>query len=455
MTSAQTTAVPQGRILIQGAHLLTQDKELGDFIGDVLIDDGKIVEVGSSLDATGATVIDGTDRAVLPGFVDTHRHTWQGAIRQVGTGWDFPKYRQHIQVTWGPQFNPDDVYIGNLVGALGALDAGITTLRDESHIQNSPDHTDAAITALRDSGIRGVFAFGWPSIDSNKWMLRGEATHPEDIRRVRSEVLADDDALVTLQAMLRGPELSTLEVTTHDLAMARELGIRSSMHVGNGPWGPQFRGIGSLGDAGLLGEDLLFIHCCTSDDEELKMLADSGGHASVSAAVEAVLPGLGAPATGRLLANGIRPSLSIDTEASVAGDMFNVMRAALSAQNVGISIDPATYDTLPAFTPADLLAMATIEGARASGLDHKTGSITPGKDADLIVLRLDDANLLPANDIAASIVGAGHPGNIDTVLVAGQVRKYQGRLVGLDLGGIRRRAEASRDRLFAFDLVEG
>ncbi|MDQ1181827.1 amidohydrolase family protein [Rhodococcus sp. SORGH_AS_0301] len=453
MSSTQT--VPEGRILIRGAHLLTQDDALGDLVGDVLIDGGKIVEVGPDLDATGATVIDGTHRAVLPGFVDTHRHTWQGAIRQVGTGWDFPKYRQHIQLTWGPEFTPDDVYIGNLTGALGALDAGITTLRDESHIQNSPDHTDSAIAALRDSGIRGVFAFGWPSIDSNKWMLRGEATHPEDIRRVRSDVLADDDALVTLQAMLRGPELSTLDVTSKDLAMARELGVRSSMHVGNGPWGPEFRGIGSLGDAGLLAEDLLFIHCCTSDDDELKMLADSGAHASVSAAVEAVLPGLGAPATGRLLAAGIRPSLSIDTEASVAGDMFNVMRAALTAQNVGISIDPDTYGALPAFTPSDLVAMATIEGARASGLDHKTGSITPGKDADLIIIRLDDANLLPANDVAASIVGAGHPGNIDTVLVAGQVRKYGGRLVGCDIDDIRARAEASRDRLFAFDLVEG
>ncbi|WP_328814168.1 amidohydrolase family protein [Rhodococcus sp. NBC_00297] len=453
MSSTQT--VPEGRILIRGAHLLTQDDTLGDFVGDVLIDGGKIVEVGTDLDATGATVIDGTHRAVLPGFVDTHRHTWQGAIRQVGTGWDFPKYRQHIQLTWGPEFTPDDVYIGNLTGALGALDAGITTLRDESHIQNSPDHTDSAIAALRDSGIRGVFAFGWPSIDSDKWMLRGEATHPEDIRRVRSDVLADDDALVTLQAMLRGPELSTLDVTSKDLAMARELGVRSSMHVGNGPWGPEFRGIGSLGDAGLLAEDLLFIHCCTSDDDELEMLADSGAHASVSAAVEAVLPGLGAPATGRLLAAGIRPSLSIDTEASVSGDMFNVMRAALTAQNVGISIDPDTYGALPAFTPADLVAMATIGGARASGLDHKTGSITPGKDADLIVIRLDDANLLPANDVAASIVGAGHPGNIDTVLVAGQVRKYGGRLVGCDIDDIRARAEASRDRLFAFDLVEG
>lgn len=455
MTSTASLDLPRGRILIRGAHLLTQDPTLGDLVGDILIDHGIIAQIGRDLDATGATVIDGTDRAVLPGFVDTHRHTWQGAIRQVGTGWDFPTYRQHIQLTWGPQFSPDDVYIGNLVGALGALDAGITTLRDESHIQNSPEHTDAAIAALRESGIRGIFAYGWPSIDSDRWMLRGEATHPDDIRRVRSTVLDDDNALVTLQAMLRGPELSTLEVTAQDLAMARELDIRSSMHVGNGPWGPQYRGIGSLGEAGLLGEDLLFIHCCTSDDEELKMLADSGGHASVSAAVEAVLPGLGAPATGRLLANGIRPSLSVDTEASVAGDMFNVMRAALSAQNVGISIDPAAYESLPAFTPADLLAMATIEGARASGLDHRTGSITVGKDADLIVLRLDDANLLPANDIAASIVGAGHPGNIDTVLVAGQVRKYRGRLVGLDLTDIRHRAQASRDRLFSVALVDG
>ncbi len=453
MSTTEATTVPQGRIVIRGAHLLTQDDAIGDLVGDILIDDGIIAEVGANIDAEGATVIDGTNRAVLPGFVDTHRHTWQGAIRQVGIGWDFPNYRRHIQLTWGPQFTPDDVYIGNLVGALGALDAGITTLRDESHIQNSPAHTDAAIAALRDSGIRGVFAYGWPSIDSNKWMLRGEATHPDDIRRVRSQVLHDDDALVTLQAMLRGPELSTVEVTTKDLTMARELGIRSSMHVGNGPWGPQFRGIGSLGDAGLLGEDLLFIHCCTSDDDELMMLVDSGAHASVSAAVEAVLPGLGAPATGRLLAHGSRPSLSIDTEASVAGDMFNVMRAALAAHNVGISIDPAAYDTLPPVTPRDLLAMATIEGARASGLAHKTGSITPGKDADLLIMRLDDANLLPCNDIAASIVGAGHPGNVDSVFVAGRLRKYQDRLVDVDIADLDHRARQSRDRLFSFPLV--
>lgn len=450
------TPVPTGDILIRNAHILTQDPELGELVGDLLVRDGKIAEIGTNLSADGeVTVIDGTDRAVLPGFIDTHRHTWQGAVRQTGIGWDFGAYRQHIQLTWGPEYTPEDVYIGNMIGALGALDAGITTLRDESHIQNSPAHTDRAIMALQDSGIRGVFAYGWPSIDSNKWMLRGEATHPEDIRRVREQILSDDTALVTLQAMLRGPELSTTEVSAADLGLARELGIRSSMHVGNGPWGPQFRGIGSLGEARLLGDDLLFIHCCTSDDEELKMLADCGAGASVSAAIEAVLPGLGAPATGRLLKFGIRPSLSIDTEATVAGDMFNVMRAALSAHNVGVSLQPEIYGDLPAFTPRDLLEFATIAGAKASGLADRTGSLTVGKDADLIVFRLDEFTTVPSADIAASIVGAGHPGNVETVLVAGKAAKWNGKLTHPDLANIREQAERSRDRLLATPLVEG
>lgn len=447
--------VPSGDILIKGAHLLTQHPELGEFVGDIHIVDGKIAAIGTDLQSDGATVIDGTDRAVLPGFIDTHRHTWQGAVRQTGIGWDFAAYRQHIQLTWGPEYTPNDVYVGNLIGALGALDAGITTLRDESHIQNSPAHSDQAVAALQDSGIRGVFAYGWPSIDSNKWMLRGEATHPDDIRRVREELLPDDNALVTLQAMLRGPELSTTEVTAQDIALARDLGIRSSMHVGNGPWGPQFRGIGSLGEAGLLDEDLLFIHCCTSDDEELKMLGDSGAHASVSAAIEAVLPGLGAPATGRLLKFGIRPSLSIDTEATVAGDMFNVMRAALSSHGLGVTFDPDTYGDLPSFTPRDLLEFATIAGAKASGLDDRTGSLTVGKDADLIVFRLDEFTTVPSADIPASIVGAGHPGNIETVLVAGKAAKWNGRLTHPDLDHIRAQGEESRGRLLATPLVEG
>lgn len=346
------------------------------------------------------------------------------------------------------------MYVGNRIGALGALDAGITTLRDESHISNSPEHTDQAIAALRDSGIRAVYAHGWPSIDSDKWMLSGTQTHPEDIRRVRANVLSDDTALVTLNAMLRGAELSSPEVTAADVAMARELGIAMSMHVGNGPWGPQFHGIGTLADAGLLGPDMLFIHCCTSSDDELKALVDAGAHASVAAAIEAALPGLGAPATAKLIAAGTRPSFSIDTEASVAGDMFNVMRAAIAAHGLGVTYQPGLYESLPEFSPRDLLAFATIDGAIASGLGERTGSITVGKAADVILIRIDDANMLPTNDVAASIVGAGHPGNVETVLVGGVVRKHNGQIVGLDLEALRADAAGSRDRLFAQPVAD-
>lgn len=447
--------IPTGRILIRGARILSQDPATGNIDGDVLIDNGIIAAVGGNLEAEGATIIDGTDRAVLPGFIDSHRHTWQGAVRQTGIGWDFPAYRQHIQLTWGPEYTPEDVYIGNLLGALGAIDAGITTIRDESHIQNSPEHTNQAVKGLRDSGIRAAFAYGWPSIDSNKWMLRGDATHPEDIRRVRSDLLPDDNALVTLQAMLRGPELSTPEVSAYDLGLARELGLRSSLHVGNGPWGPMFRGIGTLGEAGLLGPDLLFIHCCTSDDDELRMLVDSGGTASVAAAIEAVMPGLGAPATSRLLKFGIRPSFSIDTEATVAGDMFNVMRAAIAAHGMGITLNPTEYGDLPSFTPADLLEFATLQGARATGIDDRTGSITVGKAADLIVIKLDDFTTIPNNDIEASIVGAGHPGAVETVLIAGKIVKWNGALTHPELASIRAAAEQSRDRILSTPLIEG
>jgi 5-methylthioadenosine/S-adenosylhomocysteine deaminase len=448
MTSP-TVTVPAGRILIRGAHLLAQDPAVADGPADVLIEDGLITGIGHDLDADGAAVIDGTGCALLPGFIDTHRHTWQGAIRQTGIGWNFPTYRRYIQNTWGPAFTPEDVYIGNRIGALDAINAGITTLRDESHISNSPEHTDQAIAALRDSGIRAVFAYGWPSIDSDKWMLSGTQTHPEDIRRIRGDVLPDDTALVTLNAMLRGAELSSPEVTAADVRMSRELGVAMSMHVGNGPWGPQFRGIGTLADLGLLGPDMLFIHCCTSADDELKAMVDAGAHASVAAAIEAALPGLGAPATARLIAAGTRPSFSIDTEASVAGDMFNVMRAAISAHGLGVTFQPEVYEALPEFTPADLLSFATIDGAIAAGLAERAGSITVGKAADVVLVRVDDANMLPTNDITASLVGAGHSGNVETVIIAGVVRKHGGQLVGADVDDLRARAAASRDRLFA------
>ncbi|MFC9221423.1 amidohydrolase family protein [Streptomyces hygroscopicus] len=437
------------RILIKGAYLMTQDDKLGNLVGDVLVADGRILRIGQDLRDDEARLVDGTGNAVLPGFIDTHRHNWQGALRNLGPAWTYQEYRSQVQIGLGQYFEPEDVHIGNLAADLMSLDSGVTTVRDESHISNSPEHSDAAIAAHWESGIRAVFDHGWPSTEAEQWQFGSSRTHPDDIRRIRNEVLSDDSARVTLNAMLRGPELSTADVAAQDIRLARELGLRISMHVGLGEWGAQQQAVRQLTESKLLASDMTFIHLCTSTDEELRMLAAHGATASVASALEVFMPGLGQPATNRLLAAGVRPSLSVDTETIVSGDMFGVMRAALAYQQLIIAGAAGPMDRvpgLPTFDAADLIAFATIEGARACGIDDRTGSLTPGKEADLIMVRLDHTNLLPATNVAASIVAGGHAGNVDLVVVAGEVRKEHGVLKKGD--AVFAEAAASRDRLF-------
>ncbi|MFF3712856.1 amidohydrolase family protein [Streptomyces phaeochromogenes] len=437
------------RILIKGAYLMTQDDKLGNFVGDVLVADGRIAEVGRDLSDDLARVVEGTGNAVLPGFIDTHRHNWQGALRNLGPAWTYEEYRSNVQIGLGQHFEPRDVHVGNLAADLMSLDSGVTTVRDESHISNSPEHSDAAIAAHWESGIRAVFDHGWPSTEAEQWQFGSNRTHPYDIRRIRNEVLSDDSARVTLNAMLRGPELSTPGVSAQDIRLARELGLRISMHVGLGEWGAKQQAVRQLAETGLLASDMTFIHCCTSTDEELRMLAAHGATASVAGALEVFMPGLGQPATNRLLAAGIRPSLSVDTETIVSGDMFGVMRATLAYQQLILAGAAGPMDRiagLPTFDAADLLSFATIEGARAAGIDNRTGSLTTGKEADLIMIRLDHANLLPATNVAATIVAGGHAGNVDMVVVAGDVLKENGVLKAGDT--VFDKAAASRDRLF-------
>ena len=428
-------------LLIRAGHVLTMDDAGTIAGGEVLIDGDRIAAVGTDLDPTGAEVLDRPDAIVLPGFVDAHRHTWQTSVRHCAVGWDLAAYQANIQGTVGERLTPEDAHIANLLGGLSALDAGITTLRDESHAQNSPAHTDALIAGLREAGIRACFAYGWPSTDAMRWLWDSELALPEDIRRVRAEVLDDDDALVTLQAHLRGPELANLEVTRADVARARELGLRMSMHMGTGVYGELHHGIAALQRAGLLGDDMTFVHCCTSDDEELAMAAAAGASACVTPAVEASMPGLGRPATGRLLARGLRPALGVDIEIATPGDLFSQMRAALAAERLGGGDAPLDAE--------DLVAFATIDGARALGLDDRIGSLAAGKQADLIVVDLGDAALAPATDPVGSLVAAGHPGAVETVIVAGVVRKRGGRLTHPDVGAVVHRARRSAERLLA------
>lgn len=442
-----------GRLLFTRATILSLDSAIGDIpCGDLLIEDGLIAAIAPSIDAGDAEVVDATGNILIPGLIDTHRHTWQSALRHRLGDLDFVSYGCAMLRGLGPLYRPQDIYIGNLLGAIAALEAGTTTLLDWSHALNTPAHADAAIAALRESGIRGIFAQGWSRSDGRNWTQNSTLRHNEDIIRVRREVLTSDDALVTHYMAGRGPEMTKIETVAEDFALARELGLRISMHVGVRDLGPKFRAIEAMARAGLLGPDLTLIHVCASSPEELRMMADHGVSASIGPQVEMMTDGAGVPAVGRLLAAGIKPSLSGDTEVFGAGDLFTQMRLALAAERM-LTNNRLLPDDVPFVRVRDMLEFATIIGARACGIDNRTGSLSIGKDADIVMVRGTDLNLTPISDPVGALVLAAHPGNVDAVLVRGEFRKRGGKMVGVDIDRIRREASASRDWLLAQDMA--
>jgi 5-methylthioadenosine/S-adenosylhomocysteine deaminase len=437
------------RLLIRGGHVLTLDSKLGDLSpGEVLIEDGRIAGVGRDLEAGDAEVIEvGEDSIVMPGFVDTHRHTWQAPVRNIAADWTLGHYLTGIHAGLSKFFRPDDTYIGNLLGTLEALNSGITTLLDWSHNLATPEHADAAVNGLMDSGSRAIFAHGG---GAPQWApLPNEVPHPEDAKRVKEQYFSSDDQLVTMALALRGPQFATKETTLGDYKLAREIGTRITVHVGDGEFGKS-RPVEWMAGEDLMGEDVTYVHCNMLGDDELKMIADSGGTASVSADIEMSM-GHGWPATGRLIKAGVPVSLSIDVCSLNGGDMFSAMKSTVECERALRNAEADKAGTvLETLTPSsrDAVAFATIDGARANGLDHKVGSLTPGKEADVIVLRTDDPGMLPVNNAYGAVVFNGHPGVVDTVIVAGKPVKRDGEFVGQDMDRIKRLAYESRDYLF-------
>ncbi|HEY6759152.1 MAG TPA: amidohydrolase family protein [Baekduia sp.] len=436
----------QQRTIISGGAVLSMDAAIGDFDrADVLVEDGRIAAVGPDLEAPDALVVDATDAIVLPGFVDTHRHTWQASLRNLASDWTLAHYFTGLHAGLSGLFRPEDTHAANLIGTLEALDSGITTLLDWSHNLNTPEHADAAVAGLRESGARAIFAHGG---GAKQYQVPSDVPHPEDARRIREQYFSSDDQLVTMAMALRGPQFADKDVTRDDFALARELGARITVHVGDGEWGKN-RPVAWLHEEGLMGPDVTYVHCNTIADDEIDLIAATGGTASVAADVEMQM-GHGWPATGRLLDAGVRPSLSIDVCSSNGGHMFGVMRTTIGVQR---ALDHARAEARGVPLESlrlhcrDVVAFATIEGARAVGLDHRIGSLTPGKDADVIVVRTDSLGLSPLNHPYGALIYNAHPGLVDTVLVQGRIVKRDGRLTEVDHGSLRRLAESSRDYL--------
>jgi cytosine/adenosine deaminase-related metal-dependent hydrolase len=419
---------PGQRLLLKGGVVLTMDPALGDFEkADVLIEGSKIAAVGPVLQAT-APVVDATGMIVMPGFVDTHRHIWQGQLRNIlPNGRLQPDYMRDIGGTARSVYRPEDVHAGDLLSAWGAINAGITTLLDWSHISNTPEHSDAAIQGLRESGIRAVYAYGTGAAGP---ALR----YPGDIRRLRTQYFSSDDQLLTLA-------LATAFDPAH-WAVAREVKAPITLHVnGTGQLLPLAR---------QMGPDCTYIHCCNLDPQEWKLIADTGGGLSIAGPIEMEM-GHGVPPYQQTIDYKIPWSLSNDVETEIPTEFFTQMRTTFFLQRMLIfSRERAKEASVPPpMTVKQVVEVATMGGARVNHLERKVGSLTPGKDADVILLNATMINVMPLNHACGAVVLGMDTSNVDTVLIAGRVKKWKGALVGLSLDDLRRKVEASRDHILA------
>ncbi|BDH12497.1 amidohydrolase family protein [Streptomyces hygroscopicus] len=419
MTSART--------LLTGGRVLSMDPAIGELpSADILVEDGRIAAVRPDIDATEVGErIDARGCLVLPGFVDTHRHMWQAVLRGSGADQTLDEYFATVLHTLAPRLSADDLHTGNLLSALGALDAGVTTVQDISNVAKpTEEYTDALLDALADSGLRSVFAYG-----------HGTA---QDARRVRTRRLHAKDSLVT---MALNAEAGSEETIRRGWALARELDLPTALHVRGG------RPVSRLHRLGVLRPGTVFIHGTGMEDGELRMIHDSGGALSVAPAIEMTM-GHGLPPFAAAAAAGLLPSLSVDVEVAAPSDMFTQMRAAFQIGRFA-ALQGHAGPEAPLLTAREVLEFATLGGAGALGMADTIGSLTPGKQADLLVLRTDRPGVAPVYDATAAVVSSMDRADVDTVMVAGRVVKREGRLQYAGLPRLLARAQDVRDRLAA------
>ncbi|MFD8982435.1 amidohydrolase family protein [Streptomyces sp. NPDC059564] len=438
------SADPERRVLFTGATLVTMDPGVGVLRDcDLLVEGDTIAAIGPGLSPAGAVAVDATGTILSPGFVDTHRHAWQTQLRRLMPDVDdLGGYVRSMLAGHATVYRPEDMYVGTLLAALTAIDSGITCMLDFSHNSRTPEHSDAAVQALIDSGVRGVHASMGPHFGD--W----DRQWPGDLARLKDRYFRGDDQLLTLRLAalatgeIAGPALAygpALARTAADL----DIGVSVDAVFG----APSSEAVLGWAAAGLLGPDVTLIHATGLTGRAWKAIGDSATTVSLAPTSDAQI-GLetAVPAIDEALAAGVRPGLGIDVEVALAGDMFTQMRALHSIQRMrAVNAVYGTGRPPVRITTHDVLDFATLQGARTNGRERRTGSLTVGKKADLLVIRAEDLNNMPLNDPVGTVVLGSDARNISAVLVNGEPRKWNGQVLDVDLPALRDRVHASRE----------
>jgi cytosine/adenosine deaminase-related metal-dependent hydrolase len=423
------------RTLIHCGWIVSMDDGAGSLKdGQILVEDDRIAAVGNALGASADAEIDARQMIAMPGLVNAHLHTFQSALRGLGSEWTAPEYFRHQAGDLSTRYTPEDNYLGNLMGALNQIDHGVTTVLDFCHNLKSGEQAVRSLDGLEESGIRAVFAMARgmdAPMTPNAPAAAGRRPLSEEASALRKGRLASDDRLVTLALAMSGPHWATYEMCVEHARLARDLGVLLCSHATKKSADARVPdGYDRLAADGLLGRDHNLVHCQLLTDEELKRILDTG--ASITSTCMNELHDYPEfPASGRVHRLGFLPSIGVDVEVQVPADMWRETQTALRAARQEAMMDLARAGKKAERMPVlarDALGWATIGGARALMLEKKIGSLTPGKQADLILLRATDLNLSPVHDPAYAIEQA-HAGNVDTVMIGGKLRKQHGRML--------------------------
>lgn len=421
-------------VVFRNATVLTIDPTLGIIEnGDVLVTANRITAVGRQLTVPDDAVeIDATGGILMPGMVDTHRHLWQTALRGFGADWTLTNYFQFYYLNWGKIFRPEDIYAGNLLAAIEAIDAGVTTTVDWSHGLQTVEHADAAVDALE--AVPGRFVLAYGNLLGAPWQW---AKAPEFADFIKRRIDGHGDRLrMQIAFDVTGdpafPEKAAFEV-------ARDFNLPVTTHAG--VWGAtNDNGIRLMYEHGFMTPSTIYVHAATLSEDSYQRIAATGGYASVSAESE-FNAGQGYPPTWMLRRHSIPVSLSMDTSVWWSGDLFSAMRATLNADRGREHMEAHKQSntvTLSHLRAEQVVNWATLGGAKALGMDSDIGSIVPGKKADLVLIKNDQSPVMfPLLHPYGHVVFQAGRGDVHTVMVEGTVVKHNHRLLGNELAGAR------------------
>jgi 5-methylthioadenosine/S-adenosylhomocysteine deaminase len=438
------------RTLIKGGTVLAMDGRVGNHaVGDVLLEGSKIAEVAARIDAPDAAVIDASGHIVMPGFIDAHSHQFETALRSFladgilindGRPESAHNYYESVLQKLSMGYRPQDVYINELFAGVAQVDAGVTSVMDISQIHHSPEHSEAAIEGLRAAGRRAVFGYfeGWGE----------KAKYPGDAKRIREQHFASSDQLLT---MFMGGEIY-LPGYEEAWKVGRDLGLPIALHVvATFGMQPTFD---ELAKAGKFGPDCFFIHMTGMSEIGWKAAADAGAHVTLAVPIEMHMRH-GTPPIQKALDLGMSLSLSTDVECTMTADMFTQMRGVLTLQRMFANELALQGKEFPKLMSVwDALNLATMGGAKGLKIESKAGSLTPAKEADIILLDATALNVTPLNHAPGAVVTLMERSNVSTVLCAGQIKKWRGAIIGYDIPKLRAELEASRDHVFAAAGIE-